>query len=40
MKKPAKPARRKNQPAAAIPDKTPFPPKDNARSAGRSTFPR
>jgi two-component system CheB/CheR fusion protein len=39
MKQPAKPARRKNQPAAAIPHKTPFPPKDNARSAGRSTFP-
>jgi len=39
MKKPTKPARRKNQPAAAIPQKTPSPPADNARSAGRSTFP-
>jgi two-component system CheB/CheR fusion protein len=39
MKKPAKPARRKNQPAVAIRDKTPFPPADNARSAGRSIFP-
>jgi two-component system CheB/CheR fusion protein len=39
MKKPTKPARRKNQPAAAIPQKTPSPQADNARSAGRSTFP-
>jgi two-component system CheB/CheR fusion protein len=39
MNKPAKPARRKNQPAAAIPKKTPSPQADNARSAGRSTFP-
>ena len=39
MKKPAKPARRKNQPAAAIPRKTPSPQADNARSAGRSPFP-
>ena len=35
MKKPAKPARRKNQSAAAIPSKTPSPPADDARSAGR-----
>jgi two-component system CheB/CheR fusion protein len=39
MKKPAKPARRKNQPAAAIPRKMPSPRADNARSAGRSPFP-
>ena len=39
MKKPAKPARRKNQPAAAIPRKMPSPQADNARSAGRSPFP-
>ena len=39
MKKPAQPARRKHQPAAAIPRKTPSPQADNARSAGRSPFP-
>ena len=39
MKRPSKPARRKHQPAAAIPQKTPAPPADDARSAGRSTFP-
>ena len=35
MKKPAKPARRENQSAAAIPSKRPSPPADDARSAGR-----
>jgi two-component system CheB/CheR fusion protein len=39
VKKPAKSARRRSQPAAAIPNKTPSPPADNARRAGRSTFP-
>ena len=35
MKKPAKPARRENQSAGAIPSKTPSPAADDARSAGR-----
>jgi two-component system CheB/CheR fusion protein len=39
MKKPTKPARRKNQPAPAIHRKTPSPQADNARSTGRSIFP-
>jgi two-component system CheB/CheR fusion protein len=39
MKKPTKPTRRKNQPAAATRNTTPPPPADDARSAGRSTFP-
>ena len=39
MKKPTKPTRQNKQPAAVIPNPTPSPPADDARSAGRSTFP-
>ncbi|OHD64487.1 MAG: chemotaxis protein CheB [Spirochaetes bacterium RBG_13_51_14] len=39
MKKPSKPARSKNQPAAVIPKKMPFPPANTAGSARRRKFP-